>query len=55
MSIVDIRSSMTNYYRNSNNVNTSSHKGVGTGLAGPVLVGPLFLKVKTKFYFTRSR
>ena len=27
------------------------HKGVGTSLAGPVLAGPLFLKVKTKFHF----
>ena len=31
------------------------HKGVGTGPAGPVLAGPLFLKVKTKFHFTKSR
>ena len=55
MSVVDIRSSMINYYRNCSDVNTSSHKGIGTGLAGPVLARPLFLKVRTKFYFTKSR
>ena len=31
------------------------YRGVGIGLAGPVLAGPLFLKVKTKFQFTKSK
>ena len=30
-------------------------KGVGSGLAGPVLAGPLFIKVKTKFHFAKSK
>ena len=30
-------------------------RGVGIGPAGPVLAGPLFLKVKTKFHFTKSK
>ena len=25
-----------------------------SGLAGPVLAGPLFIKVKAKFYFAKS-
>ena len=27
------------------------YKGIGSGPAGPVLAGPLFIKVKTKFHF----
>ena len=34
---------------------TKYNKGVGTGPAGLVLAGPLFLKVKTKFHFTKSK
>ena len=30
-------------------------KGIGTGLAGPVLAEPLFVKVKAKFHFTISK
>ena len=30
-------------------------KGVGSGPAGPVLAGPLFIKVKTKFHFAKSK
>ena len=29
-------------------------KDVGNGPAGPVLAGPLFIKVKTKFHFAKS-
>ena len=29
-------------------------RGVGGGPAGPVLAGPLFIKVKTKFHFAKS-
>ena len=34
---------------------THTFKGVGTSSAGPVLAGPLFLKVKTKFHFTKKQ
>ena len=30
-------------------------RGVGSGPAGPVLAGPLFIKVKTKFHFAKSK
>ena len=30
-------------------------KGVGSGPAGPVLARPLFIKVKTKFHFAKSK
>ena len=30
-------------------------KAVANGLVGQVLAGPLFLKVKTKFHFTKSK
>ena len=30
-------------------------RGVGIGPAGPVLAGPLFLKVKTNFHFTELK
>ena len=30
-------------------------KGIGSGLAGPVLAGLLFIKVKTKFHFAKSK
>ena len=30
-------------------------KGIGSSLAGPVLAGPLFIKVKTKFHFAKSK
>ena len=30
-------------------------KAVANGLAGQVLTGPLFLKVKTKFHFTKNK
>ena len=32
-----------------------THRGVGIGPAGLVLAGPLFLKVKIKFHFTKSK
>ena len=31
------------------------YRDVGIGLASPVLAGSLFLKVKTKFQFTKSK
>ena len=32
-----------------------TNKGIGSGPAGPILVGPLFIKVKTKFHFAKSK
>ena len=31
------------------------YKAVANGPVGQVLAGPLFLKLKTKFYFTKSK
>ena len=30
-------------------------RGVGSSPAGPVLAGPLLIKVKTKFHFAKSK
>ena len=30
-------------------------KGAGSGPAGPVLARPLFIKVKTRFHFAKSK
>ena len=30
-------------------------RGVGSDAAGPVLARPLFIKVKTKFHFAKSK
>ena len=35
--------------------NAYLNKGVGSSLAGPVLAGPLFIKVKTKFNFAKTK
>ena len=32
-----------------------SYKAIANGLVSQVLAGPLFLKVKTKFHFTKSK
>ena len=31
------------------------HRGVGSGPAGAVLAGPLFIKMKTKFHFAKRK
>ena len=36
-------------------INTALAKAIANGPVGQVLAGPLFLKVKTKFYFTKSK
>ena len=34
---------------------TAMNKAIANGPVGQVLAGPLFLKVKTKFHFTKSK